>query len=226
MNKDLKNLKVVELKQIAKDNNIKGYSKLRKLELINIINETINIKSKKQNIIVDKKKSKREQMNDIIKELENIEREILQISKNVHDRYPPETYDRKPIVIRDTLYDRYLDKTLDRKINLYKYQLPTPIFNKDIYAPSIKLYDRAFKLIDIGTKLTPLFNKSINSKFITDIINKGYKDLEHSYNERKKMNEKYGYDVRSPYGFGMRKRKMNPMNPKSKTFFINEYLFQ
>ena len=164
------------------------------------------------NFIIDKKKGKKEQMNDIIRELENIEREISQIYKNVSNKYPHENRDNKPIIItKDTQYDRYLNKTLDSyKVQLYKYLIPTPIFNKDVYEPSMKLYDRAFKLIDIGTKLTPLFNKSIDSKFIVDIIKKGYEGLQRNYNYRKRTNEKYNLDVMDEYatysGLGFKKK--------------------
>ena len=98
---DLNESNVSELKQIAKDNNIKGYSTMRKQEIIDLLNEMRNTqfykgreqtpeeKARDERIMnykpqpVNKKLSRDDMINELENKIANYEKNIVKIEKDI-----------------------------------------------------------------------------------------------------------------------------------------------
>jgi len=216
---NINNMKVVELKQIAKDNNIKGYSTLRKQELIDSINTFMNYKAPPsykgrdmtphQQFIVDQfmnykpnKQIEPDKPRDIIPLLTNITMELENIYKELNSLSKSE-------IVKENIqpsYTFYLDRNNDTEkydIKFKSYGINTPIFIKYVYEPSLPLYKQAFKLIDDGMKLNQkLFTMKTFSKQLIEDINDDYKKLIDEYKERMWILDEYKIDYGYPAYLG------------------------
>ena len=142
---DLNESNLSELKQIAKDNNIKGYSTLRKQEIINLLNEMRNTqfykgreqtpeeKARDERIMnyvpqpvkpVIKKLSRDDMINELENKIANYEKKILEIEDKIDELNP--VVHKKKITELEKKIDEYNklmneDYTKLREINPYMY---------------------------------------------------------------------------------------------------------
>ena len=142
---DLNESNVSELKQIAKDNNIKGYSTMRKQEIIDLLNEMRNTQFYKGRELTPEEKARDERImnyvpqpvkpvikklsrDDMINELENkianYEKKILEIEDKI-DELNPIVHKKKIIELEKKIdeYNKLMneDYTKLREINPYMY---------------------------------------------------------------------------------------------------------
>ena len=142
---DLNESNVSELKQIAKDNNIKGYSTMRKQEIIDLLNEMRNTqfykgreqtpeeKARDERIMnyvpqpvkpVIKKLSRDDMINELENKIANYEKKILEIEDKIDELNP--VVHKKKITELEKKIDEYNklmneDYTKLREINPYMY---------------------------------------------------------------------------------------------------------
>jgi ribonuclease HII len=142
---DLNQSNVSELKQIAKENNIKGYSTLRKQEIIDLLNEMRNTqfykgreqtseeKARDERIMnyvpqavkpVIKKLSRDDMINELENKIANYEKKILEIEDKIDELNP--VVHKKKITELEKKIDEYNklmneDYTKLREINPYMY---------------------------------------------------------------------------------------------------------
>ena len=142
---DLNESNVSELKQIAKDNNIKGYSTMRKQEIIDLLNEMRNTQFYKGRELTPEEKARDERImnyvpqavkpvikkltiDDMIDELKNkianYEKKILEIEDKI-DELNPIVHKKKIIELEKKIdeYNKLMneDYTKLREINPYMY---------------------------------------------------------------------------------------------------------
>ena len=142
---DLNESNVSELKQIAKDNNIKGYSTMRKQEIIDLLNEMRNTqfykgreqtpeeKARDERIMnyvpqpvkpVIKKLSRDDMINELENKIANYEKKILEIEDKI-DELNPIVHKKKIIELEKKIdeYNKLMneDYTKLREINPYMY---------------------------------------------------------------------------------------------------------
>jgi hypothetical protein len=289
---NINNMKVVELKQIAKDNNIKGYSKLRKQELIDyitsvknteiykpkelsleqqdIINRFMNYNSRNEAYFNRKRRNIKErkeldenpelkkqkeiahlkwlkETNDFLKKQEqekeniksNIQERQIKLSKEDINKFHQEQENIKNELIKNESKIKNEKKGKKEKMNdiikelryiyekiqsLYNsdivnnnifttkriydenagyfftlHKIPTSIYNEFIYEPQQPLFKHAFHLIDIGTKLSPLFTKFSYAEELINDFNKYKKSSDNEYRDRNAVIKRYNIDGKPSY---------------------------
>lgn len=150
-------LTLPELKSLCKENNIKGYSKLKKDEIIDLLNKNkIEIKD-------NKKKEDIEKLTEDLKELDVKEHFIKEVSKALVESYELDDKMEDPITKYYTLKDDKSEKFWEIKYD-----------NKS--EEKLKYIVRYGKIDTPGSKAKPKMDTLKNiSKLIETKIKKGYK---------------------------------------------------